>query len=68
MANNNDNFRKALCAVTEEENSDIPENLNYSFSKRFERRMNKLIRAEKRWSWHLVNTRGRNQSTASFTV
>ena len=57
MTMTREDFRRALCDAMEIENSDIPDDFDYQFSHSFEKQMKKLIRAERRWSWHLINTR-----------
>lgn len=57
MAMNKADFFNALREAACEEFADVPrENLNYIFSFRFETAMEKLIKNERRPSWHFVNT------------
>lgn len=52
-------FKDAFRYVANQEFAWIPtseDEIDYTFSEKFEKRMDKLIRAEKSWFWHLVNT------------
>lgn len=55
-------FKDAFRSVMSQEFDFVPKSedeIDYTFSKRFERRMDKLIKAEKSVGWHLVNTVGK---------
>ena len=52
-------FFDALRTVQSEEFAQIPADFEHTFSPEFERRMDKLIRNQRRKSWHLVNTRAK---------
>ena len=59
MAMTREEFRKAFRQVVSEEFSDIPKDeasIPITFSRRFEKRMEKLIRNERKPYWFLINT------------
>ena len=63
-------FNKAFRTVVSNEFASVPQKdeINYVFSDRFEKRMEKLIKAEKSTCWHWFNTAGKRAAVITAAL
>ena len=64
-------FKDAFRYVANQEFAWIPtseDEIDYTFSEKFEKRMDKLIKAEKSYYWHLVNTASKRVAIAMVAL
>lgn len=69
MAITKDIFNNAFREAIAQEYIDIPneDNIEYSFSGKFEKKMQKLIKSQKRTYWHLINTATKKAAVVFLT-
>lgn len=69
MAISKTEFKNAFREVVSMEYEEIPadeNSIDYCFSERFEKRMEKLIQSQKKAQWHYVNTAGKRVAVAAL--